>query len=284
MNTAAVLLALAAAACYGVSSALQQRAASQERLHGMLDPRLITRLLRRRLWLLGWVTDAAGMGLQAFALRAGPLALVEPILVSGMFVAIPLEAALDRRRAHARDLAAVFVSAIGLAGFLASAQPRAGLPGPTLLGWLGVALGCGPVVAVCLIAAQRSKNTIRGGLLGIATGVLYGVAAALVKALTVRLLEDPLSLLANWRLYALIVVGFAAFVLNQNAFQSGSLAAPLTAITVLDPVTSVIIAITAFHEHLSTSGPRLAIELSAAVAMASGVWLASTARGRPTGR
>jgi hypothetical protein len=93
---AAALLALASATCFGLSSGLQQRAAKQERPRAALDPRLLVQLLHRPLWLFGWVPDAAGTALQAVALRFGPLALVQPLLVTGLFIAIPLEATPSR--------------------------------------------------------------------------------------------------------------------------------------------------------------------------------------------
>jgi hypothetical protein len=119
---------------------------------------------------------------------------------------------------------------------------------------------------------------MRGAVLGIATGIVYGVAASLLKTLTARLSTDPLSVLTTGEFYALVVVGLCGVVLNQDAFQSGRLAVPLTAITLLDPFTGVVIGVTAFHEKISTGGPLLAIEVVAVLAMVGGIWLASTSR------
>lgn len=103
MIAAAVVAALGAAAAFAVGSALEQRAAKQERAARPLDPRLLFRLMRQPMWLLGWVPEAAGTGLQALALHYGPLVLVEPLLVSGLFLAIPLAADdLHRRAAPGR--------------------------------------------------------------------------------------------------------------------------------------------------------------------------------------
>jgi drug/metabolite transporter (DMT)-like permease len=278
----AVVLALASATCYASTSALQQRAARQVRPRPALDPRILLALLRRPLWLSGWVPDLAGTGLQALALRFGPIALVQPLLVTGMFLAIPLEAALDRRRPRRRDLLTVAVSAVGLAAFLTAAQPEPGVADPTRRAWIDVALGCAVVVSVCTIAARFFAPAPRGTLLGIATGVLYGLTAALLKPSATTLTTHPLALLTDWHLYALILAGLAGLVLNQDAFQSGPLAAPLTALTLADPVVSIIIAVTAFHERLSTDAPRLAVEIAATLVMAAGIWLASTIH--PAGR
>jgi hypothetical protein len=278
MTIAAVVAGLAAAAAFALSSALEQHAAKQEKQARTLDPWLLVRLLRHPTWRIAWLPEAVATGLQALALRLGPLALVEPLLVSGLFLAIPLEAALGRRRMHARDFAVVAVGAAGLTAFLVAAQPGAGRPEPSLAGWLGVLAWTGPVLAMCLGIASRMKDAARGAVLGVASGLLYGVAASLLKSLIAKLTTDPLTVFTTGQLYALAVVGLGALVLNQDAFQCGRLAVPLTAITLLDPLTSVIIGVTAFHERLLTGGPRLAIEIAAVLTMAGCIWLASTAR------
>lgn len=278
MTAIALVLALGSAACNALSTVLQQRAAKQARPRVALDPRLLIQLLRRPMWLFSWLPDFAGTGLQALALRFGPLALVQPALVSGLFLAIPLEAVINRSRPQARELIAVAVGVIGLTAFLASAQPSTGVPNPSARAWLAVGLGSGLVIAACLALSARSTAAARGTLLGIATGIFNALIAALIKPIATGITADPLKELTDWHLYALIPVGIAGLLLNQNAFQSGPLAAPLTALTLVDPVTSVVIAVTAFHEHLAIDGPRLVIELVSTVVMAFGIWLASTSR------
>ncbi|RKR86304.1 hypothetical protein BDK92_0528 [Micromonospora pisi] len=281
MTPLAVLLALCAAACFATGAALQQRAARREPAHHTFDPRLFMRLLRRRSWLFGKIPDITGTLLQALALRYGPLTLVQPLLISGMFLAIPLEAALDRRRPHPRDVIAVTSCVVGLGAFLVVARPRPGVPEPTLMAWLGVGLGSGLVVVVCLALAHRATSALRGTLLGVATGIFYAGVAVLLKAFTGRFFADPLDALTDWHLYALALAGLGGVMLNQNAFQNGPLAAPLTAITLVDPIASVVIGVTAFHETLSITGLRLLVEVPAILAMVFGIWLAST---RPGGR
>lgn len=278
MSILAILLGIGSAAGFAIGSVLEQHAAKRERPTRTMDPRLLLRLLTRPMWLLGWVPDAIGTGLQAFALRYGPLALVEPLLVSGLFMAIPLEAALERRRPHRRDILVVVLGVVGLTAFLAAAYPQAGVPVPTPLAWLGVGIAAGVLVLICLAVAWRTSGAARGIMLGIATGLLYGVAAALLKAITTRLDGNLLAVFADWHLYALMVVGLAAIALNQNAFQGGPIAAPLTTIALVDPLSSVFIGITAFQERLSVDGPRLAIQLVAVAMMVSGIWLARRTR------
>ncbi|MEV8511682.1 DMT family transporter [Dactylosporangium sp. NPDC051484] len=278
MDLVAVLAGVGSAVCFAVASALEQSAAKREQLSRPLDPRLIIRLAHQPRWLLSWIPEAAGAGLQALALSRAPLAFVEPLLVSGLFLAIPLAAALDRRRIHVSDFGVVALGGSGLAIFLLAAQPRPGLSQPSLAGWLGVALWAGPALAVCLVAGERAHGPLRGALLGIATGLLYGIGASLLKTLAADLTTDPLSVLTTPQVYVLAVVGGCAVVLNQHAFQSGRIAVPLTAIVILDPLTSVLIGVTAFHERLSTAWPQIGFQALGVLAMAGGIWLAATSQ------
>ncbi|GAA5200059.1 hypothetical protein GCM10023322_77100 [Rugosimonospora acidiphila] len=278
---AAVLFGLGSAVFFALSAALEQRAAKQEKPTRTLDPRLVLRLLHRPMWLFGWVPDAVGTVLQAIALSYGALALVEPLLLGGVFMAIPLEAAMQRRRPHSRDLVVVAFGVIGLAAFLLAADPGAGVTMPSTAAWVGVGAGVGAACAVSLLVAWRVRGgAARGVALGVATGALYGTAASLVKTVTQLLAHHPAAVFGHWQLYALIVVGGAAVTLNQNAFQGGPIAAPLTAIALIDPIAGVLIGITAFREHLSAGGVRLLVEIFAGLVMTVCIWLASTTRSR----
>ena len=267
MNTIAAPLAVAAAASYGLAAALQHRSARRERPYRTLDPRLLFRLAQRPLWLAGAAADLAGATLHAVALALGPLALVQPILISGLAMAILLEAALDRRWPHRRDLVAVGLSAAGLATFITLTQPRPGAPASG--GLAGATVVVSVVVALLVGLATRLDGARRATLLGIATGALYALAAALAKACLSRVGNDPIGLLTDARLYGFILAGLLGLLLNQNAFQAGPLAGPLTGITLTDPLVSLAIAVAALNEELTTGGVRSLVELVAVLAMAT---------------
>ena len=144
--------------------------------------------------------DLAGTGLQALALLFGPLSLVQPIMVSGMFLAIPLEAALDRRLPHARDLLAVGTGAAGLAAFLVVAQPRPGVTDPSRHAWIAVLASCAVTVAACVLVARVCPETLRGTVPGVATGVVDGLTAALLKVGITGFTENPAGVFTEWHL------------------------------------------------------------------------------------
>lgn len=275
---AAILLGLAAAVLFGIGSAVEQSTTKQEKSTRTLDPRLMLQLVRRPRWFFGWLPDLGGTVLQALALRIGALALVEPLMLVGVLVAVPLSAALARRRPKARDLAVVALGAVGLTAFLVAAAPRAGLNQAPTGDWLPVIAGLAVVFAICLVLAWRIGGATRGVLLGIGTGVLYGFSASLLKTITVQLGDGLGTLFTNWHVYALILVGLAGLILNQNAFQSGRIAAPLTTIALLDPVTSIVIGVTVYREKLSLDGIRLPVVVASAVLMGLVLWLSRDRR------
>jgi hypothetical protein len=298
---AALACALAAACCYAVAATLQHAAAAREPVSHTLDPRLLLRLLHRRVWMFGVAADAVGTGLHGAALAFGPLALVQPLLVSGLVIAVPLEAARERRRIRRRDLVGAVVAAAGLATFVVVADPRPGPIAPADADLSGVVAGGGAVLVVLVLLATvgpARRAGWRATVLGIATGAGFALAATLAKAcIDVVSTAGLPALFRDWRLAALIVVGLCAVVLNQNAYQRGGLAGPLSGIVLTDPLGSVTLAVLAFDEQIRTGTPALVVELLALLLMGVGVTVVSRsgaacprgpahgqARGRPPRR
>ncbi|GHJ16021.1 MULTISPECIES: DMT family transporter [unclassified Micromonospora] len=272
-----IFYALAGAFSFALSAALHQRAATRQPRFAALDPRLLLRLFRDRLWLSGWIPDTAGVVFQVLALRAGALAVVQPVMASGLFMAVLIEAVIVGRRIARRDLIAVAVGVAGLTAFLLLADVRAGVPRPPPKAWT-VAMSCATaVIAACVLAARRRQGAARGALLGVASGVAYSFAAALVKDLTGGPPGSLLTAVVSWRSVALVVAVALGLMLNQAAFQHGRLAAPLTALTLTDPVVSVLVAVTVFRETLSAEPMRVVGLVLAAVTVGGGVWLAASA-------
>ncbi|MEU1810726.1 DMT family transporter [Micromonospora aurantiaca (nom. illeg.)] len=272
-----IFYALAAALGFALSATLHQRAAIRQPRFAALDPRLLLRLFRNRLWLSGWIPDAAGVVFQVLALRVGALAVVQPVMASGLFMAVLIEAVIGRHLVR-RDLLAVAVGVLGLTAFLLLADVHAGVAQPRPAAW-AIALGCAAAaVTACVLAARRHQGAARGALLGVACGVAYSIAAALVKDLSGGAADSLPAAILSWRSPALLVAATIGLMLNQAAFQHGRLAAPLTALTLTDPLVSVLVAITVFRETLSDEPIRVVGLVLAAVLVGVGVWLAASAR------
>ena len=77
---------------------MQQREAAEVPDEDALGLGLITRLIRRPVWLIGTAADTLGYVAQAAALAFGSLVLVQPLLATSLLFALPLGAWWAKRR------------------------------------------------------------------------------------------------------------------------------------------------------------------------------------------
>jgi drug/metabolite transporter (DMT)-like permease len=192
-------------------------------------------------------------------------------MLTGIVFAVPLSAWLDRHATPRGQLGAVAVGSAGLAAFLVAAAPQEGTTRPSTAEWIAVLAVCGGLVGLLLAAAQRRSGSGRATLLGLATGTLFGLAAALLKAVALHLGDGVVALSTQWTIYAWIAVCVLALVLNQNAFQGTTLAAPLTSLALSEPLVALAIGVSVFGERLHADGPRLLLALAGIVAMVLGL-------------
>ena len=126
----ALVTALIGACGIATGTVLQQRA-GQEIEEPDSTRALLVRVLRHRRWWTGQAVIAVGWCSYAFALHIGPVALVQPVLVTGLVFGTVASAKLARRRLDRRLLLASGACVLGLTTFLADrATPGArGAPG-----------------------------------------------------------------------------------------------------------------------------------------------------------
>jgi drug/metabolite transporter (DMT)-like permease len=211
-----------------------------------------------------------GFALQVLALKYGPLALVEPLLACGLIFAVLINSYL-RKRFDPILLAGVVCTAAGIAGFLIISNPSAGRTTVGFFTVLPLAAGLAAALAGCLALAGRT-TLYRPLALALACGICYGVSAFLVKLVISDVNAGIGALLTDWPIYALAIVGPLGFLLNENAFQSGTLIAPvLSIITVCDPVVSVALGWLWLGERLSSTPAGIAGEVITLLLMAAGI-------------
>jgi drug/metabolite transporter (DMT)-like permease len=262
---------LGAALCYAVASVLQQQAASGQPHDRSLRPALLLHLVARPRWVLGVLTDVAGYALQVVALAEGSLVLVQPLLVSGLLFALPLGAFAARTRLRAAEWVGALEVAAGLSLFLVVAAPAQGRPEASGVAWVAViAATLGPAALLVVLAGPVGPR--RAMSLGAATGLLYGLTAALTKASAHLLNAGVVHALGRWELYALAVVGISGMLTAQSAFQAASLASSLPILTATDPVVSIAIGAVAFGESLNWRGPAPLLELVGLAVMVAGIF------------
>ncbi len=265
-----VIAAVGSALVLGVSSVAEQRGTKRVERRPALSPRLLLDLARQSLWLTGIGATLVGFALQVVALRFGPLALVEPILVFDLVFAVLISAYLRRRR-DLTIFAGVAACSLGIAGFLAIGRPSGGRPTVGVDVLLPLAAGLVVALAGCLTVARRNK-TAQPLALALACGICYGISAFLVKLVVSNVSGGLPGIFTHWPIYALAVVGPLGFLFNQNAFQQGALIAPVMAIiTACDPIISIALATFLLKETLASSPAAIAGEVVSLAVMVTGI-------------
>jgi drug/metabolite transporter (DMT)-like permease len=269
-----VLAALAGALVYGVTGVLQQRTAHQVAGPTTDQAGLIRGLIRQPLWVASTIGSVVGFGLQGLALGTGPIILVQPLLVTGVLFAASAGFLLDRRPVDWPFMGSLLLTAAGLALFLLVARPRPGQDTLTLDEVLPLAIGLLVLTVGCLTLALRTSGLARSLSFALATGIVYGVTAAVAKVLIGTFADGLAAVLGGWTLWVLVVLGPLGFLLNQNAFREGELASPaLAVITVTDPLVGIGIGVLWLGESIAGEPSAVVGEVLGLAAMAVGVWL-----------
>lgn len=264
-------IALAAAALGGWASVAQQRVASSVPVEAGGLVHLIGRIARSPLWLAALLATGVGYLLHAWALDLGNLLAVEPVASTALLFAL----AIGSWWAHRRLPLGVWIPAVllvaGLATFLVAGDPTGGEQDAPLLRWVVALLIILAIVVALTLYAFRGRGTRRALALGFVSGILYGVVASLTKAVTLDFGSGIADDLTNWKLWLLLVSGAAAFLLQQSAFQSGSIPLVLPAASVMPPITAAAVAILVLDSGLDLDGLRPLWISLAVVAMVGGL-------------
>ncbi len=261
-----IVLSLAAAFAFAASSSLKHVSAGDAPDAQTLAPSKLRTFavatLSHRLWLGGVAFDVAGLGLQLVALHLGALAVVQPLLITGLLFALVFRHYFSNYHVTRRQAGWAVGLTVALAGFLLLAGTGAVAKHETadrlpalVAGVLGAVLA-----GVCIELGRRQRSEGRSAaLLGIAVGVIYAATAALLKALTDIATLHPLHLLISWQLYVVVLLGAGGLLLNQVAFQAGPITSSLPATATVDPLLSIVIGVLVYDEHIRRVGGGLVL-------------------------
>jgi drug/metabolite transporter (DMT)-like permease len=269
----AVMAALAAGCTFAVGAVLQQSAAREAPLDASMSIRLLWDLAHRPRWLLGIGSDVGSFALQALALAFGPIALVQPLLVTGVMFAVPVAVRLRGMRMRAREWTGTVAVAGGLAMFLAAAHPDEGEPQTTLARWMLILIAVGGLMVLGVMLGQATQGPVRASFFALSAGAVFGLLAALTKTSTWLLGQGASTFFTAWQPYAMAFVALAGAVVQQSAFQAAPLPASLPVMDAAEPTVAVLIGVFAFGEGLATSVPALALEAAGIVSLLAGIAL-----------
>lgn len=267
----AVLAALVSAAGFAVSTSLQHHASGKADSH--LARHFFKRLVQQPLWFLGLVMGGVAFALHAVALAHGPLAVVQPIVVSGVVLALPVRAALDRRRWSLIELSWVLLAATGLTAFVVTMHPTVGSHDPktTVAAWTA-AIGLLLASLLTMTARAVRHPHQRALLLGGAAGVLFGLVAGVVKMLASEVDGGWLGALADWPLWVVVVSGIGGVAINQRAYQAAPLSVSMPILNVIDICFAVVFGFLVFGETPAHGPGQIVAEVLGFGLTAFSVW------------
>jgi hypothetical protein len=250
MSFTALLLALLAAIAGAFAAVFQSRGARSVTPAPSNVIRLLLRLLRAPIWLLGAAFAGLSGLFHAIALSHGSLIEVESIMVTSLLFALGLGIIVSNSRVAVRDWLGAIATIVGLVTFLLIADPQDGdysIPVRTAI--IGVVVFLGVIAALVTVARRSDEPNVRAALFGTAAAVSLGAAAVMLKVIDSNLAEqDPIATF----LPALAFLGLcelAALLLQQVAFRQGSLAAALAPFVGGNPLVAGAVGIMVFGER-----------------------------------
>jgi hypothetical protein len=279
VNALAITLALLCAATFAISTSVQHQAAEKAPASAQGLVGLLGYLVRQPTWLLGQVLATCAFALHASALNAGAIAVVQPIVVSGIVWAVPARAAISRRLPSLTELRAVLITAAGLGVFLVASNPTAGRHAGLGAGTIAFAAAGVAVAAVANLAAARVVTDPRrkAFFLGVVGGVLFGLVAGSAK-LALQVLNDDgwAAMLTAWPTYGVLVFGTGGVLTNQRAYRVAGLSASMPVLNIVNGMTSLAFGFTVFAEVPRHTPMFLAVEAAALAAIGLGLWMLVT--------
>ena len=268
IHAVAIFSGLLAAFCAAVGIVVRQRAAQTVPAGEAESGALVTSLVREPSWWAGTLCAVGGYVFQALALAHGSLLLVQPLLVSSLLFALPLNARVRRQHVSWAEWGWAALLTGALAVFVLVGQPREGHNRPPIPAWTLALVITVPLVLGCLLAARRIVGRGRAMLLAIAVAVLLGMVAVLTKICTHRFAVGGWhALLSIPAPYLLVALAVTVTVVQNAALHAGALQASVPLMLVGEPVVAVLLGVVVLGEHVSVRGPGAVILVVAVWAM-----------------
>src|ERR1700730_10394894 len=237
-----------------------------------------------RAWLTGFALMLTGLACQTIVLTFEPVSVVQPVLASGVVLVLVLSRLGRRERLRGGEtwwVAAIAVS-VALLSLSATSTEASHYASPA---WMAAVMvpsaSIGLLVAASSLLARTRKHgaPVTGVWSGVGTGLLYGVAALAIKALSGILVSHQtavgiaIGVASSPYLYVLAGCLPVAMLLFQAALQAcrASIVVPVSGVT--GSVYFIIAGTWLFHEHLPASPGKLGLRL-AGIALAALVLIA----------
>jgi multidrug transporter EmrE-like cation transporter len=263
------LLALACALTTNLALLCKHRGAAAAPSVELRRPlRSAAALFRSRWWTIGFAIATGAWILHVAALTVAPLSVVETTISGGLVVLAWLASRWFGAQVGVREWLGLALCAAGL-GLLAATSGHAGDPGSgystaAMIPFEATAVGIG--LLLLLSSGSDTSRGFAGALLGVAAGLLLGVANVSVKALTGTVPGDPLSIVSPWSVVAL-TAGVVAFFALARGMQRSAAIPVITLTTVAANVIAIMGGVLVFGDPVGADPLAVVARCGAFVAV-----------------
>lgn len=267
-----VVVAAVGAAIINAAMSLLQRLGVEDAPRDQVGGtrRLVAHMVRRPVWLIGFVGMGGAFALQAVALHRGSLAVVQPLLTTELFFVVIVLRVWYAVPVRGRDWAYCALAVCGLSLFLVVLAPTNGGRLPSSTGWLEGGVAIVAAAAVLTLAARRGPPWWRALSLGAAASVGFALTAALTKAFSEAFNGGIAHVFETWPTYGVVVCGLGSVLLMQQAFHAGPFAASQATLILVNPFVSVALGALLYGERFPHDPVSVGLGLVGVAAFAVG--------------
>lgn len=265
-------LAVLAALCNAITTIFERlgvETAPSGRGRGV---KLLGYAIRRPVWWVGFAAMFGSFAFQACALGFTGLSVVQPLMVSELVFLVVILRVWFGAPLGLREAAGTVLTVAGLASFLALTNDGGGNTFPSTSGWVFVITACVGAVAICVVCTRlRESRAWRSSWLGAAAAICFALNAAFIKAATILFSQGFWHIFGHWQPYGIVVAGMAGLMFTQDSFHAGPITASQATLTIVDPISSIIIGVGLFDDELRGGIGALALDAGALLVMVVGL-------------
>lgn len=256
----AIILAFLAAVANAFATVLQRLGVESVQPAMRSRGGLMANVLRRPIWFVGLALTTGSFLLQAFALSFGDLSTVQPVMVSEIVFLVLILGVWFHKRLGWREWIGAVGAAAGLGVFLALSYSKPGHGHPDFGDWVLLLVASIGAVGVGLIAARRGPRAFRAACYGVSAGVGFALTAAFIKTVAEEWPRGPGYVFSHPAAYAVAASGLVGLVISQHALDAGPVAASQAALLIVNPLSSIVMGIWLFDDHIHATGGRAVVE------------------------
>jgi len=277
---AGVVFSLLASVCFSISNLLEKRAVdAMSDISAVSTRAMVAKLVRSPVWLIGFVVGVVAVGLMVLSYELAPIAVVQTIFGAGLVLIVIASHLILHESMSRRELIglAVIVAAVVLVSVTLTSAAAPGVGGS--LRSVMWASGATVVVAFAAYGAlSRSRVGDASLRFGVASGLLYGVAALQTKSVAVLLNHHGVVHGAGRAFttaypYVFVVASLLGLIVFQRGLQRSRISVLVPLTNVVASVYVVVVGMVVFDEPLPSNDVLATLRLSGFALALIGNWL-----------